>query len=51
MSFVELKKALNEESIRLDGIDSKLWNRLSIPNASESKNSQPYVLGPTQTIG
>ncbi len=35
---VELKKALNEELIPLDVIDSNLWNQLSIPNASESKN-------------
>uniref|UniRef100_A0A672MHG6 Fat storage-inducing transmembrane protein 2-like n=1 Tax=Sinocyclocheilus grahami TaxID=75366 RepID=A0A672MHG6_SINGR len=38
ISFVELKRALNEESIPFDGFDSKLWNRLSIPNASELRN-------------
>uniref|UniRef100_A0A8C2JX13 PRA1 family protein n=2 Tax=Cyprinus carpio TaxID=7962 RepID=A0A8C2JX13_CYPCA len=35
--FVELKTTLNQESIPLDGIDSNLRNRLSIPSASELK--------------
>ncbi len=38
ISVVELKNALNEVTIPLNGIDFKLWNRFSIPNTSESKN-------------